>query len=146
APFGNMVMIALSNPAQLSQSASESILPTKAITFEYEGKEYPVYFVETDEGTKRYALIDPGRRASDMIDVENPEAGVFEWEGNWRQLEAERVVSFEWGNFATAWNTINFPRLFGNTLVIAIAGMIGTLLSCISVAYAFARFPIPGKN
>lgn len=24
--------------------------------------------------------------------------------------------------------------------------MVGTLLSCISVAYAFARFPIPGKN
>lgn len=41
---------------------------------------------------------------------------------------------------------INFPRLFGNTLGIALIGMVGTLLSSICVAYAFARFPIPGKN
>ena len=31
-------------------------------------------------------------------------------------------------------------------MVIALAGVLGTLLSCICVAYAFARFPIPGKN
>ncbi len=41
---------------------------------------------------------------------------------------------------------IDFPRVFFNTAFIAIVGMIGTLLSSICVAYAFARFPIPGKN
>ena len=45
-----------------------------------------------------------------------------------------------------AWNLIDFPRLFFNTLVIALTGLFGTLISCICVAYAFARFPIPGKN
>jgi len=30
--------------------------------------------------------------------------------------------------------------------MIAIIGMTGTLLSSVSVAYAFARFPLPGKN
>ena len=145
-PFGNMMMVALSNPTQLSQSSTDSVLPTTAITFNYEGKEYPIYKVETPEGTKRYALIDKGRTASDMIDVENPDAGVFKWEGRWQQLEPSRAIAFEWANFSRAWNAINFPRLFTNTLIIAVAGMIGTLLSCICVAYAFARFPIPGKN
>jgi multiple sugar transport system permease protein len=41
---------------------------------------------------------------------------------------------------------LNFPLLFRNTLIIAVVGMIGTLLASICVAYAFARFPIPGKN
>ena len=33
-----------------------------------------------------------------------------------------------------------------NTSFIAVTGVIGTLLSSICVAYAFARFPIPGKR
>jgi multiple sugar transport system permease protein len=145
-PFGNMMMVALSNPAQLSQSSTDSVLPTTSITYNYEGEELPIYKVETAEGTKRYALIKPGRRASDVIDIDNPEAGVFSWDGNWRTMEPSRAIAFEWANFGRAWDAINFPRLFGNTLVIAVGGMIGTLLSCICVAYAFARFPIPGKN
>ncbi|MDX2162603.1 MAG: carbohydrate ABC transporter permease [bacterium] len=145
-PLGNMVMVALSSQEQLSQAASESVIPTAPITYTYEGQSYDVYEVPTDNGIQRYALIDPGRRSSDMLDINNPEAGVFEWEGNWRQLNPVRETSFAWGNFATAWESIEFPRLFMNTLIIAVAGMIGTLLSCIAVAYAFARFPIPGKN
>lgn len=145
-PFANMVMVALSSQEQLSQAANESVIPTKPITFTYEGKEYPIYKVPTETGTERYALIKPGRRASDVIDVNNPEAGVFSWEGNWRILEPVRALSLQWSNFSTAWDSINFPRLFTNTLIIAVTGMIGTLLSCICVAYAFARFPIPGKN
>jgi multiple sugar transport system permease protein len=145
-PFGNMMMVALSNPAQLSQSSTDSVLPTTAITYTHEGTEYATYDVQTDDGLKQYALIRPGRRSSEMIDINNPEAGVFTWEGNWRQLEPVRALAFEWQNFSRAWDAINFPRLFTNTLIIAITGMVGTLLSSICVAYAFARFPIPGKN
>jgi multiple sugar transport system permease protein len=36
--------------------------------------------------------------------------------------------------------------LFKNTFIIAIVSTIGTLISCILVAYGFARFHIPGKN
>ncbi|MBK8024870.1 MAG: carbohydrate ABC transporter permease [Chloroflexi bacterium] len=146
-PFANMVMVALSSPEQLSQAANESVIPTRPITFTYEGEEYEVYEVPLADGTvAEYALIDPGRRTSDMIDINNPDAGVFEWEGNWRILTPVRELSFAWNNFQIAWEAIEFPRLFGNTLVIAVTGLIGTLLSCIAVAYAFARFPIPGKN
>ncbi|MCK6578678.1 MAG: carbohydrate ABC transporter permease [Anaerolineae bacterium] len=146
-PFANMAMVALSTPEQLSQAANESVIPSRPITFTYEGEAYDVYIVPLEDGTTaRYALIDPGRRNSDMIDINNPDAGVFEWEGNWRTLTPVREVSFAWENFGIAYEAIDFPRLFGNTLFIAVAGMIGTLLSCIAVAYAFARFPIPGKN
>ncbi|NJL55240.1 carbohydrate ABC transporter permease [bacterium] len=38
------------------------------------------------------------------------------------------------------------PTLLRNTVAIAVAGLVGTLISSVAVAYAFARFPLPGKN
>lgn len=145
-PMGNMVAVALSSPQQLSQTADDNVIPMLTQTFTYEGVAYDVYRVPMPDGVREMALVDPGRRASQFVDIANPSAGLVEWEGNWRQLEPVRSVSLAWENFGIAWERINFPRLFTNTLIIAVTGMIGTLLSCIAVAYAFARFPIPGKN
>jgi multiple sugar transport system permease protein len=46
------------------------------------------------------------------------------------------------------WNTIpnGYWRLLGNTLFYAITTMIGTVVSCILVAYGFARFRFPGRD
>lgn len=145
-PLGNMVLVALSSQDQLSQSASDSVVPMAAVTYTYEGEAYDVYEVPTDSGVQRWALVRPGRRASEFVDPANPDAGTFEWQGNWRTLQPVQEVSLAWENFGIAWEAINFPRLFANTLIIAVVGMVGTLISCISVAYAFSRFPIPGKN
>jgi multiple sugar transport system permease protein len=145
-PLANMILVALSSQDQLSQTADDSVIPSEFVTFEYQGEQYDIYRVPTESGVRELALVDPGRRSSDFIDPANPDAGLIAWEGNWRILEPVSRVSLEWNNFAVAWDSINFPRLFTNTLIIAVTGMIGTLLSCICVAYAFARFPIPGKN
>jgi multiple sugar transport system permease protein len=146
-PIGNMITVALSDTEQLSITGDSPLLPTKPITFEYEGEVYDVYSVPLPDGTTRnLALVDPGRRQSDFVDPANPDAGLISWDGNWRTLTPIQETSLKWENFPIAWERIQFPRLFMNTLIIAVAGMIGTLLSCIAVAYAFARFPIPGKN
>ncbi|MCB9450610.1 MAG: carbohydrate ABC transporter permease [Anaerolineaceae bacterium] len=145
-PFGNMVLVSLRSSDMLAQTQDSSILPLIPVTYTYEGKEYPIVEVPTDNGTQQWALVKKGRQASQFIDPANPDAGLIEWEGNWRLLPEVQEFSPYFDNYPTAWEEANFPRMFGNTLVIAVAGMIGTLLSCISVAYAFARFPIPGKN
>jgi multiple sugar transport system permease protein len=145
-PFGNMITVSLRDHDALSQTKDSSLLPMVPKTFHYEDEDHPVYRVPTESGTKEYALVKPGRKVSQFVDPENPEAGLIEWEGNWRQLEAAQILKPRWANYTDAWEKINFPRLFFNTLVIAVGGIIGTLLSCIAVAYAFARFPIPGKN
>ncbi len=146
-PFGNMVIVGLETREQLSTTASGSVLPLEPQNYTYQGKDYPVYKVPMDNGVvKNMALIKPGRKASDFIDPANPDAGPITWQGNWRGLEQVSSLKIHPENFVTAWNGLNFPLLFRNTLVIAVLGMIGTLLSSISVAYAFARFPIPGKN
>jgi multiple sugar transport system permease protein len=146
APFGNMLTVSLRDYALLSQTPNSPLLPMVPVTYAYEGKEAAVYKVPTEEGVRELALVKPGRQASQFVDPDNPDAGVIEWQGNWRTLEAVQALRPRWENYSDAWDGLNFPRLFFNTLVIAVGGVTGTLLSCIAVAYAFARFPIPGKN
>lgn len=145
-PFGNMFLMSLKDEEQIIASARGPIYPTRMIKYEYEGVEYPVYYVPTETGLKEWALVEPKRNSSEFVDPANPAAGLIEWEGRWRTLEPVAEIAPRWANYKDAWEMIEFPKLFRNTMVIAIAGMIGTLLSSICVAYAFARFPIPGKN
>jgi multiple sugar transport system permease protein len=146
-PFGNMISVALRSIDQLSQTQNDSIFPMSAQQFEYNGTKYDVYEVPLPDGTiKTLALSKKGRASSEFIDPANPSAPPIVWQGAWRQLEAHLVFTPHPENFQNAWELANFPRMFRNTLAIALLGMIGTLLSSICVAYAFARFPIPGKN
>jgi multiple sugar transport system permease protein len=118
----------------------------KAITYNYQGKELPLYNVPTSEGMKRYALVKGYREDSDFVDPEHPEKGVFNWKGRYRTLDPVYEFSPTLDNFEMAWNQVNFALLFRNTFAIAIISTLGTLISSILVAYGFARFPIPGKN
>ncbi|MBC7870240.1 MAG: carbohydrate ABC transporter permease [Chitinophagaceae bacterium] len=144
-PLGYGLTNSLKSPAQAAD-INAPILPSESANFTYEGQSYPVYEVPTDEGVKQYALVDPGRRTSVMVDIQNPEAGTIEWEGNWRSLIPVTQVSFHWENYPEAWNTIHFLRLLGNTLMYAIVTMIGTVAASAMVAYGFARFRFPFKN
>ena len=113
----------------------------------YEGKSYEIYFVPMENGDVReLALVVKGREQSSFVDPENPEAGLIEWQGAWRQLERTWSPDPQWGNFPEAWNTIKFPRLLGNTIMYATITTFGAVLSASFVAFGFARFRIPGKN
>ncbi|MFO7584176.1 MAG: carbohydrate ABC transporter permease [Anaerolineales bacterium] len=113
----------------------------------YEGKSYEIYFVPMEDGEIReLALVVKGREKSSFVDPENPEAGLIEWPGVWRQLERAWSPDPQWQNFPKAWNTIKFPRLLGNTIMYATITTFGAVLSAAFVAFGFARFRIPGKN
>ncbi|MGJ3240855.1 MAG: carbohydrate ABC transporter permease [Anaerolineae bacterium] len=151
-PFGNMTLLSLKDSSQQVAGATGSVLPLDTIQYEYDGQLYDTYKVPftAEDGTVietlEMALIETGRRTSQFIDINNPEAGLIEWEGNWRGLAPVTVLSPRWDNYVDAWNGIDFPKVFGNTIYIALVGMVGTIFSSLLVGYAFARFPIPGKN
>ncbi len=145
-PFLYSALTSIKDRDQIVASARGTILPVDVATFTYEGEEYDVFYVPTESGMQEWALVRPGRQSSEFIDPENPEAGTIVWEGSWRTLQNVEVLAPRWGNFAEAWDEIDFPLLMRNTLAIAVFGIIGTLISSICVAYAFARFPIPGKR
>jgi multiple sugar transport system permease protein len=144
-PFGYMVATGLKSQSQISNGF---LLPISFAEYEYNDESYPIYNVPDNQtgAIHQWALVTKGREESTFVDPENPEAGEFVWEGRWRTLDPVTYLNPQWGNFGEVWQGLNFPRVFVNTLAIAVIGMIGTLVSSIAVAYGFARFPIPGKN
>jgi multiple sugar transport system permease protein len=144
-PLGYMLATAFKADSQLTAQKAP-VWPAKAVTYNYQGKDLPLFNVPTAEGTKQWALVKGYREDADFVDPEHLEKGVFNWKGRYRTLEPVYKFSLTTENFAAAWDQVNFTLLFRNTFLIAIISTIGTLISCILVAYGFARFKIPGKN
>jgi multiple sugar transport system permease protein len=144
-PLAYGIITSLKTQAQASDSRSP-ILPADPMQFEYEGDTYDVLNVPTEQGMRQMALIQKGRQTSSFIDINNPEAGLVEWTGNWRGLNPVSVLALHPENYSNAWDAINFTRLLLNTLGYAMITMFGTLIASSLVAYGFARFRFPFKN
>jgi multiple sugar transport system permease protein len=144
-PMLRTISISLKTTDQITASNSP-LWPAQPATFEWEGREYDVYQVPIDGTTQDLALVDKGRQESGFVDPANPDAGVITWEGSWRSLEQSWAFAPHWENYPEAWEIMDFPRLAFNTAMLALIGTLGTLLSCVLVAYGFARFRFPGRN
>ena len=144
-PMLRTITISLKSTEQISASNSP-LWPADPATFTFEGREYDVYRVPIDGGTRDLALVTKGRQESQFVDPADPDAGLITWVGSWRSLEQSWEFAPNWSNFPRAWDIIDFPRLIFNTAALAIIGTLGTLLSCTLVAYGFSRFRFPGRN
>ncbi len=144
-PLSYMVATALKTNAQLSDS-SAPILPARAMTFTYQGAEYPVYEVPTADGVKQWALVNSFRKYSEFVDPANPDAGLIHWDGSWRSLMKSYTPAVTFNNFVTLWNSIDYPLRLRNSLIVVGLAELGVLCSSILVAYGFARFRIPGSK
>ena len=146
-PLGYMFTSGIKSTAQMNDPNASPFWPQSPKTIEYEGEQLEVYQVPTEDGVKELAAVTKTRTKTTFIDPENPEAGLIEWEGNWRKdLVPVYFADAKWDNFKTAWDELNFPLLFRNTLIIAVTGTIGAVGSSILVAYGFSRFDFRGKN
>jgi multiple sugar transport system permease protein len=141
-PIVYMVATAMKDDAQL-QSPDAPIWPARTVRYTYQGEEYTVYQVPTDDGLQHWALVERGRTSSEFVDPENPEAGLIHWEGSWRALDRVYEANFTLDNFVNMWRQEDFFRLVGNTLSIAAIAGTGAVVSSILVAYGFSRFPVP---
>src|SRR5690349_11226528 len=116
-PFGNMALLSVKTKDQIVASADGLIWPMEPEKFTYQDKAYDVYTVPFDDGTTRdLALVKKGRASSQFVDPGNPDAGLIEWQGNWRGLNQAATLQPHFENFTTAWEMIDFPLLFRNTL------------------------------
>jgi multiple sugar transport system permease protein len=145
-PLGYMATTGIKSTDQINDPDASPFWPSSPKTIEYEGEELQVFEVPVADGVKELAMVKKTRTVSWFIDPDNPGAGQIEWEGNWRQLDPVYGPDPKWENFKRAWNELNFPRLFRNTLIIAVTGTIGAVGSSILVAYGFSRFDFRGKN
>jgi len=120
--------------------------PARWLTYEYEGKNYKIYKVPFEDGTRELALVQIGRTSSEFIDPNNPEAGLISWEGSWRLLPGVYKFHITLENFTSVFKLVKFPQMLRNTLLMVVISEIGVLFSSIVVAYGFTRFPLPGGN
>jgi multiple sugar transport system permease protein len=144
-PLAYSALTSLKTPEQVTQPNSP-LLPSDPATFDFEGKTYDVYYVPVDGVTRELALVKKGRQQSEFVDPKDPAAGRIVWDGSWRTLDQPWQFAPEWGNYAEVWDKIQFPRLLFNTVALALISLVGTVGSCILVAYGFARFRFPGRN
>jgi len=145
-PLGYVLSTSFKLDSQMTTIGAPAY-PAEQATYSFEGAEYPLYDVPNPDGTTtRLAIIHPYRETSDVVDPAHPEKGMYNIKGRWRTWEAIYRFSPKGKNFVDAWDQVNFPRLFRNSILIATIGTIGTLFACILVAYGFSRFPLPGKN
>jgi ABC-type glycerol-3-phosphate transport system permease component len=63
-----------------------------------------------------------------------------------KDFREERELYIRWQNFTDAWHKAQVGRYLLNTLFVTLASVIGNVLSCSLVAYAFARLRFAGKN
>lgn len=141
------ITVSLKSIDQISQP-NAPLVPSSAVTFNYNGRDLPVYEVPVNGTTRQLALLKSNRVANTMtfIDPSNPDAGQITVTGNRFSLNAVTTIDPQWHNFPDAWNEIGFLRLLLNTIVLAGIQTLGVLFSCTLVAYGFARFRFPGRN
>jgi len=144
-PLVYMTSTAFKSESQTSTPGAP-LYPAAAETFTFEGEEFPVFQVPTENGMQAWALIEPHRETSVFIDPQNVEAGPITWEGRWRTLEQNWAFALDTSNFTRAWDVLDFPRMLFNTFAIAALSTIGAVASAICVAYGFSRFRFPGRN
>ncbi|HUG83854.1 MAG TPA: carbohydrate ABC transporter permease [Euzebya sp.] len=146
APLFYMGATALKSEAMI-QDFRAPLYPASPATVEIDGRDRDIYSVPFADGSVRdLALVQPGRQVSQFADPADPGAGTIDWEGNWRQLEPSYGFDPQTGNFASAWQQMNFLTLLRNTVAIAGIGMVGTMISSTMVAYGLARFQLPFKR
>lgn len=145
-PLGYMFTTGLKSTAQMSDPNAPVLWPFSQATFMFEGESLPIYKVPTEEGIQNLAAVKKTRVATTFIDPANPQGDTVVWKGNWRTLDPVYFADAQWNNFIKAWNDLDFPLLFRNTLIIALFGTFGAVISSVFVAYGFARFEFRGKN
>jgi multiple sugar transport system permease protein len=120
--------------------------PSRKVTFAYQGETYPVLRVPFAAGVRELALVLRERETSTFIDPGNPGAAPIKWSGHSQSLTAVYEPHFVWSNFTALFESLSFPEMLRNTLILVVIGGIGVLFSSILVAYGFSRFPLPGGN
>jgi len=153
-PFAFMIFTSLKTREQISVVGAP-IWPAAQPKYEYNGQRLDVYTVPVGQctgfdpastDTKDLAITKKGRQESTFIDPSNVEMGEFVCQVSWRALDRPWKLSPTWSNYLEVIDTIDYVRLMLNTTFYAISTMIGTVISCILVAYGFARFRFPGRD
>ncbi len=146
-PMLRTITIALKTPTQIGES-NAPLWPALPGTFEFEGEELeclPRPAARRVDARAGHRSTRAARRASSSIRPPRTRSRSPGWDRGERS--SARGSSRPIGRTSPRrGRSIDFPRLLFNTAMLAIIGTLGTLLSCVLVAYGFSRFRFRGRN
>jgi len=129
-------------------------LKVKERFFVYPPDPVPVkvnYFAKIDGEWKEVRIIaNPGEIKDEPVhsndyrvkDIESDQV-VWVTEQNFKE---DKKLFLRWRNFSDAWTKAKFGRYLLNSGFVSLMTILGTILSCSLVGYAFARLRFTGKN
>ena len=153
-PFLWMVLTAVKSSEDVFHTPPRW-LPYDNVRVEVNGKELPLYNVQTQDGIKQLAAVKIVEGVGTFVDPTNPgvEMQYEIQQGATKIAEPIMHIHFNWKNFPDAMERGSRPGIgasfwvyFRNSLVIAFFSIVGTLFSNTPVAYAFARLKFPGRD
>ena len=148
-PFLWMVSTALKSDLDIYRTPP-TWLPYDIKQVEIEGEQRPLYNVQVDEMTKELAALEIKKGQGKFVDPADPETII---EVRMRYAEPILIMKPRWQNFPDAMSRavrvgtgVSFLTYIKNSLTIAFFSIIGTLISCTTAAYGFARLHWPGRD
>jgi multiple sugar transport system permease protein len=141
-PLAWMLISALKSQDAVNTNPPQWI-PTEQIKVTVDGQSLFLYDIELNGVKRQLALLNKEGSLGTFVDPAQPDQKY--------QLpvasgtRATRVY-FHWENFKTAMTKVPFVRYLLNTMIIVVLGTLGTLVSCVLVAYGFARFRARGLS
>jgi multiple sugar transport system permease protein len=118
-------------------------IPRDNVTTTLNGQTYPLYTRLEGGVQRRYALLDSSAGDGTFAPLENPTQRITAPVSDFQEVTQ---IAPQWQNFPAALEKIPFLTYAGNTLLIAVLGVIGTVLSCTVVAYGFSKINWPGRD
>ena len=146
APLVHSFTLSIKSPEQVA-AVDSPIWPATAQTYTYRDRDYPVYQVPLDSGTKPMALVKKGRDSSQFVDPANPDAELVTWQGSWRTLRAGLDTRSSLGELRQYLerDQLSAAALQHDRHRRDLDGR-DDHRSCVLVAYGFARFRFPGRD
>jgi multiple sugar transport system permease protein len=141
-PLVWMMVSALKSPEAVNTNPPQWI-PKEQIKVEVNGKSAFLYDIEVGGVLRQLALINKEGNSGTFVNPENPEE---QYQLSVASARRATRIYFHWENFVLAVTKVPFFHYLLNTMIIVILGTLGTLLSCVLVAYGFARFRAKGLN
>jgi len=139
-PLVWMLLSSLKSPEQGNKMPPEW-LPMRAEKATLDGKEYFVYEMPLDGETRKLALLKKNGATGTFVNPENLQEN-YELKITDGERATEMYIS--WDNYTKAMTMVPFGRYLINTMIVVVFGTLGTVISCVMVAYGFSRFKAKG--
>jgi multiple sugar transport system permease protein len=118
-------------------------IPKEQIKVDVNGKSAFLYDIEVNGVLRQLALTNKEGNSGTFVNPENP---AEQYQLPVASARRATRIYFHWENFLLAVTKVPFFHYLMNTMIIVVLGTLGTLISCVLVAYGFARFRARGLN